>query len=613
MDLSRTAGAAMFGPLLDAMPDAVVVVDGDGRIVLANRTAEALSGYAREELIGMPVEQLVPDGVRPGHSAHREAYQRAPAPRSMGGHLDIRFQRRDGSEFPADIALSPMRTDAGPLVVASVRDITERKRSEAELLQAQERFRLVIEGVRDHGVFMLDRDGRVSSWSPAAARISGHRADEILGRHFSVFYPEEDVAAGRPERELAEAAADGRYQEEGWRLRKDGSRYWADVEVAPIRDGTGELVGFAKITRDVTARKRQDDRLKAVLEIAEASLSGRDERALLELVASRGRALLDAELGVVLAVDDDARTIVVAAADGPGAEAIRERRAPMPAGTPPIVGADGHPSPAVQEILSDGLAAVVRLGTGEREFGGLAVANLLEPRGVSETDRRLLEVFAVQASVDIDYARVREELQRLAVLEDRERIGRELHDGAIQALFAVGISLQAMAGMTADPSLQRRLREAVGRVDGIIRDLRGYIFGLRPGLAASMRLGRTLRDLGEQLERQSGVACAVQIQEEIVPRLANRAADIVQVAREALSNVARHAGATTCRLSLLAEPDGGAALEIDDDGRGFAPSERAGGGWGMRNLRERAAAMGGSLEIHSVAGEGTTVRLLIPL
>src|SRR5262249_38948763 len=117
----------------------------------------------------------------------------------------------DGSEFPADIALSPMPTDAGPLVVASVRDITERKRAEAELLQAQERFRLVVEGVRDHGVFMLDRDGHVSSWSPAAARISGYQADEIIGRHFSVFYPEEAVAAGRPERELAEAVARGRY------------------------------------------------------------------------------------------------------------------------------------------------------------------------------------------------------------------------------------------------------------------------------------------------------------------------------------------------------------------------------------------------------------------
>ena len=212
--------------------------------------------------------------------------------------------------------------------------------------------------------------------------------------------------------------------------------------------------------------------------------------------------------------------------------------------------------------------------------------------------------------VAIDYTRVRDNLQRLAVLEDRERIGRELHDGAIQELFAVGMGLQGMAIMTTDPALRGRLEATVGQIDGVIRDLRNYIFGLRPGLAADRHLGRALQELAEQLEQQHGVACAVDVDQAVAARLAGRAADIVQVAREALSNVGRHAGAATCRLSLRQEP-GAAVLEVEDDGRGFVPGE-GGGGWGLRNLGERAAAMGGSLEIVSVPGEGTAVRLRIP-
>ena len=315
--------------LLDAMPDAVVAVGTDGRIVVVNRQAETLSGYRREELVGMPVEQLVPDALRERHELHRAAYERSPVVRAMGGHLDIRLRRRDGSELPADIALSPLATEQGVLIVASIRDITERKLAEAELLQAQERFRLVVEGIHDHAVFMLDRDGNVSTWSPAAARLNGYEADEVLGRHFSIFYPRRAADAGEPERELAEATSAGRYEGQGWRVRKDGSRYWADIAVAPIEGRAGELVGFAKITRDVTQRKRDDDRLRAVLDVAQATLEGRDERELLQLVSGQARALMESDLGLVLLAEPDERSLVVAAADGAPAAAVRGTEVPL--------------------------------------------------------------------------------------------------------------------------------------------------------------------------------------------------------------------------------------------------------------------------------------------
>src|SRR5262249_15857030 len=126
-------------------------------------------------------EQLVPEAMRQAHVAHRTAYQRAPAVRSMGSHLDIQLRRRDGSEFPVDIALSPVVTERGVQVVASVRDITARRRAEEELRQAQESFRLVVEGISDYAIFMLDSDGRIRSWSSGAAYIKGYTADEIIG------------------------------------------------------------------------------------------------------------------------------------------------------------------------------------------------------------------------------------------------------------------------------------------------------------------------------------------------------------------------------------------------------------------------------------------------
>ena len=258
-----------------------------------------------------------------------------------------------------------------------------------------------------------------------------------------------------------------------------------------------------------------------------------------------------------------------------------------------------------------GVPIIVR----DRVFGRLY---LTEKQGASEftkDDERIAMTLAAQAGVAIQNANLLEEVKargdELAVLEERDRISKELHDGVIQALFAVGIGLQGTAAMTEDNEIVRRLEHATEEVDRAIRDLRNYIFGLRPGILADRQLDQALRQLAIEFQERTGVLTIARIDEQVAAELAGRSADLVQLVREALSNVGRHAGATSCSVTLR-RSQRGAELEIDDDGRGFDPSG-ASSGMGIHNLRDRAASLGGVLEIDSVDGQGTTIVARIPL
>jgi len=171
-----------------------------------------------------------------------------------------------GGRIPQKVILSHTQTlfdsEAGLFVLSVARDITQRKRAEESLRRSEERFRLVVEAVKDYAIFMLDPSGRITTWSPGAERLNGYRADEIIGRHFSTFYCPEDLERGKPEMELRVASETGRYEDEGWRLRKDGSPFWANVVITAIRDADAKLIGFAKVTRDQTDRRNAEEALR---------------------------------------------------------------------------------------------------------------------------------------------------------------------------------------------------------------------------------------------------------------------------------------------------------------------------------------------------------------
>lgn len=251
-------------------------------------------------------------------------------------------------------------------------------------------------------------------------------------------------------------------------------------------------------------------------------------------------------------------------------------------------------------------------------FGNIYLTDKRSADIFDEEDERVLVVLATQAAVAVENARLIDEaeraaaeLRRLEVLDERERIGKELHDGVIQSLFAVGMNLQALASLSPDPETARRLEAAVEDVDHAIRDLRNYIFGLRPGILADRQLDQALRELAGAFSERTGVVTVVEVDADVASEVASRAPDIVQIVREALSNVGRHAVATTCRVRLARDRDGRVLLEVDDDGGGFDPRSPT-TGMGLANLHERAGTLGGTIDIDSTAGRGTTLRITFP-
>jgi signal transduction histidine kinase len=283
----------------------------------------------------------------------------------------------------------------------------------------------------------------------------------------------------------------------------------------------------------------------------------------------------------------------------------------------PDIGADPRSVgfPANHPPMTSLLGAPVT-GRG-RVFGNIYLTDKQDADAFDEEDERALVVLATQAAVAVENARLYDEterngreLQRLQVLEERERIGKELHDGVIQSLFAVGMHLQGLATAADDDTISRNLESAVEDIDHAIRDLRNYIFGLRPGILADRQLDQALKEMATNFASRSGVVTVVEVDAEAASRLTSRAGDVVQIVREALSNIGRHGGATTCRVSV-GRNSAGLVIEVDDDGQGF-DVELTTWGMGLQNLRERVGSLGGIFQIQSNPGEGTTVRATFP-
>jgi len=282
--------------MVEAVVDyAIFMLDVDGHIRSWNTGAQRLKGYTADEVVGQHFSIFYAEEDR--QSGH-------PDDELRQAKRDGRYEeegwriRKDGTQFWANVVITALFDEHGQHIgfTKVTRDFTERRFAEERLRQSEERLRLLVESVKDYAIYMLDADGVITTWNAGAQRIKGYTAAEVIGRHFSIFYPPEAIAAGHPRHELEIATKEGRYEEEGWRVRKDGTRLWVNVVISAVYDPSQTIIGFAKVTRDLTDWRRIEQHalqaeIEAVNERARASEAQRMVQVRDEFISVAGHEL----------------------------------------------------------------------------------------------------------------------------------------------------------------------------------------------------------------------------------------------------------------------------------------------------------------------------------
>jgi PAS domain S-box-containing protein len=455
---------------------AIFMLDLEGHVSTWNTGARRIKGYLASEIVGRHFSCFYPEeDVRDGKP------QRLLKLAAKDGHSEDEGWRvrKDGSKFWASVTVSAIHDEAGNLIGFGkvTRDLTERKRAETALRRSEARFRLLTEAVQDYAIFMLDPEGHVSTWNTGAERLKGYKASEIIGRHFSCFYCQDDLRAGKPRRELEIAEKEGRFEEEGWRLRRDGSKFWASVTITALRDDTGRLVGFGKVTRDVTERMKAEKSLRAL------SL------------------------------------------------------------------------------------------------------HLLKTQD-----------------------------------EERRRIGRDLHDSLGQYVAAMKMSLDTLASSLepGETETSQMVAQCVHLAQECVKEVRTISHLLYPPMLEELGLKSAISWYLDGFTKRSGIQTSFDISPDFGRLSRDLELALFRVLQESLANVHRHSGSPTAHVQLSIQR-GMAVLEIRDQGKGIPSAilEESGEDWlgaigvGLRGMKERMRQLGGSLEISSGRG-GTRVTAAIP-
>jgi PAS domain S-box-containing protein len=426
---------------------AIFLLDVTGHVTTWNLGAARIKGYTADEIVGQHFSKFYPPEDVWKCARKLEVAVEAGRVEDEGWRV-----RKDGTRFWANVVITALRDPRGRVIgfAKVTRDMTERLRAEEALRASEEGFRMLVESVRDYAIFRLDRTGHVATWNNGAERIKGYRAEDIIGQHFSRFYPAEDVRAGKCEMELERAALDGRFEDEGWRVRKDGSQFWANVVITALRDSKGELAGFAKITRDLTERRAAElerarmgqqarERMQILADLSEALSGALSVDHVARVVIERATALASADTCTLYLRDDHSQALELIAESGCNPTVLERIRTITPhSGNPTYaIGIGAAESawidspeayaaffPALAQVRAEGSRAqaffCVPLIAESRSIGILGVG-FHEPRQFADDEREFVGTFARQCAQGLARARRLEAERAAAALAERLR------------------------------------------------------------------------------------------------------------------------------------------------------------------------------------------------
>jgi PAS domain S-box-containing protein len=494
-------------------------------------------------------------------------------------------------------------------------DREEKRGSEAEeaLTLTQERLRLLVESVKDYAIFALDSTGRVVSWNAGAGRINGYQLSEIFGRHFSCFYTPEDIAQGKPDAALRVATEAGRFEEEAWRVRKDGSRFWANVVITPWRDASGELRGFAKVTRDISERKQAEEELQQREELMNAFFAA----------SPMGLAILDTDFRFQRV------NATLSAMTGQTVEACHEKTIDEV-----MCGFASQVKLWLEQVAATGTPVLNCELSGQRPGDGAELGHWITSYfPVISRNGQLRQIGAIM--VDITERTRAEEalresedtLRRLSAQliriqdDERRRLARELHDSVGQCLAALKINLEVLHSSGQELALDgkpgRALSEALTLADQCLTDTRTISHLLHPPLLDRVGLPSALRWYVDGFVERSGIRVKLHLPPSFTRLEPDLETTLFRIVQESLTNIHRHSGSPTAEIRLAADAES-VMLEVTDHGGGIPPERlrrcnggRAALGVGIAGMRERVRQFGGHLEVRS-SPQGTTIQASLP-
>ncbi|MGD0320119.1 MAG: PAS domain S-box protein [Acidimicrobiales bacterium] len=651
------------------MPDAAVVVDDHGFIVAANALAEALFGYPTGGLSGEWVDDLVPERLRSSHAVHRATYSSHPTQRPMGAGLELWARRRDGREFSVDISLAPLGVPERPLTLAAVRDLTQRRADWAEM----GRLAAIVSASED-AIVSMDLKGTVTSWNPGAQRLLGYRAEQIVGRPIFRLVPaehrgeiEEHLTRMRAGMHMSTRDT-SRLRMNGQKVDvSESMSVIRDASGEPIgftwlmRDVTERKLAELEQRRLLVETQRRERWIAAISEIRLNLLAGGGLGEWLRLIARRVCELADTEGAAILLTPESPGPMTVAASEGElmsrlGVEDVAAdgsifgavlrsgetwtssrlaRTTSEPTGDTlmrehaarrdhsvhrgPVrrdlsasrdLDVESWAWPSSEDRAQTGPLMLTPLTTSHGAGGVLVVSRAPGREEFDGKDLRMLESIAQQAGLALEIARARSDREQLALVADRERIARDLHDHVIQRLFAVGMTLQAAIHSITDTRVLERINDSVEELDAAIHDVRSAVFSLKVhadehvGTSACSRIleatSVATAGLGFQPRLEFDGPVDARVPEELMP-------DVLAVIRNAMSNAAGH-GASTLEVRIEVHDD--LVVTVTNDRR---VHDGTTGSIGLTDMRARAESRQGSMSVGPADDPGTRIEWRVPL